>query len=1171
MEKKKKLPKKISNVTIYNMKKSLTFLRSNIPKGKNLKKIGTNKYRRKNRKELYSSLKKLKVKQIKKVAKKLDPKFRFSKAGKRYKKKELLFNLQKYFFKKVGTNLPSDITTTPTTDIIDNFTTQLQGLSTGLTDSITIDLKKVGINNLVNLILSNLSLTSNLVLEFGNTHYTLNDMNKNKLEKLLKGNITYTDPTLTGSDVEVLMELQKVNKVRIYRQSASTSTAPPPSEGMFFKYTHNIKHPLLIKSWKSYGLFDKVKKSNYNVNCLTRAFKEGGMDAMKLEKVKLLFTNRSIPVSKFGSIIKNKKMVYTGLVDQLNININITRPRKMKGKNTTYTKSFKTHTPNENTKTYNIGLIDEHYFIIDKKTNINKYALEHYEELKDLKGFYNLKSKGKKEKRHINSYDLITTLLNNKDKLLTPITNCNELYKSTFYEKISEWGDLDYDPEVNIKEIKEAEPKGVPPKIVFFDFEASTEGKKHEPYMVCYKVNKEEIKTKIGYNCAKHFLQEVITDDTLLLAHNLSYDFQFILKHMLSFKKSIERGKQMLQMEGKYYNFLTKKTYNVMLKDTAALIAMKLEKFGECFKLEQSKEIMPYNLYTQSNIKKEWVSLYEANKILKKQYYLDCSKKQIEDKIYDFTQLAIKHGNLKNGYFNIIKYAQYYCERDVDVLYKGYNKFREWMFELTDNRFDIYDMVSITQLAHNLFISDGCYDGVYQLGGVPRAFISECIVGGRCMTNRNKKQYVKMIDDIDEADPEGTIYCNHGISDFDGVSLYPSAMSRMKGFLKGVPKVIEGDMLTNHEILTNQDGFFVEIRINAIDRELDFPLLSVKNDEGVRIFTNKLVGKVVMVDKTTLLEAVKHHKIDYTVIKGYYYNEGHNPQINTSIKKLFDARLQKKKEKNPIQTAYKLIMNSSYGRTLLKPIDREIKIIRGRENRINFQRRHFNNIISFNEINWNVKRDFDYLTRFNLIKPINEHFSIPHVGVEILSASKVIMSEVMITAQELGFHLYYTDTDSIHINMEQIEPLAKEYKRKYNRELVGKYLGQFHTDFDLKGADESKCEVYSKQLIALGKKSYIDVLVGKDKNDKEIIGHHLRMKGIPPQTLKYEADKNHKKDYVRMYDTLYQGLPIAFDLLCRKEGFACRSHFIKNKDYSYSFPDLNTITTDDYVRKVVFA
>lgn len=37
------------------------------------------------------------------------------------------------------------------------------------------------------------------------------------------------------------------------------------------------------------------------------------------------------------------------------------------------------------------------------------------------------------------------------------------------------------------------------------------------------------------------------------------------------------------------------------------------------------------------------------------------------------------------------------------------------------------------------------------------------------------------------------IYRKGEISDFDGVSLYPSAMSRLKGFLKGEAKLIEND------------------------------------------------------------------------------------------------------------------------------------------------------------------------------------------------------------------------------------------------------------------------------------------------------------------------------------------------------------------------------------------
>ena len=40
---------------------------------------------------------------------------------------------------------------------------------------------------------------------------------------------------------------------------------------------------------------------------------------------------------------------------------------------------------------------------------------------------------------------------------------------------------------------------------------------------------------------------------------------------------------------------------------------------------------------------------------------------------------------------------------------------------------------------------------------------------------------------------------------------------------------------------------------------------------------------------------------------------------------LFNERLRLKSEGNPLQNVFKLLMNSSYGKTILKPIDTEIK------------------------------------------------------------------------------------------------------------------------------------------------------------------------------------------------------------------------------------------------------
>ena len=70
----------------------------------------------------------------------------------------------------------------------------------------------------------------------------------------------------------------------------------------------------------------------------------------------------------------------------------------------------------------------------------------------------------------------------------------------------------------------------------------------------------------------------------------------------------------------------------------------------------------------------------------------------------------------------------------------------------------------------NLFYNINDY---YKYSGIPRAFIQKAVYGGRCMTRDNKKWKVFKV-----------------LSDFDAVSLYPSAMKRLY-CQTGKPKLIE--------------------------------------------------------------------------------------------------------------------------------------------------------------------------------------------------------------------------------------------------------------------------------------------------------------------------------------------------------------------------------------------
>jgi hypothetical protein len=314
-----------------------------------------------------------------------------------------------------------------------------------------------------------------------------------------------------------------------------------------------------------------------------------------------------------------------------------------------------------------------------------------------------------------------------------------------------------------------------------------------------------------------------------------------------------------------------------------------------------------------------------------------------------------------------------------------------------------------------------------------------------------------------------------------------------------------------------------------------------------------MVGKTMYVDKTTLEDLIAFHHIDFEVKKGYYFNEGFNTKINTTIQFIFNKRLEEKKKKNPIELVYKLIMNSGYGKSIMKPIESTSKFF-DKEDEFNvFLSRNYNWITSY------VK--FGNKIRVNMVKRLSDHSNIAHVGVPILSMSKRIMNEVMCLAEDQGLPIYYQDTDSIHIDDMNIEKLANAYKVKYGKELIGKNLGQFHSDFALDGCEDIKCS----RSIFLGKKCYIDELVGTNSKGEKEVGYHIRMKGIPEKVIEYAVEKmtsNGTRKYETPFDLyldLYNGNPVVFDLT--NDG--TKANFKMNKDYTID-------TLSDFSRTIQF-
>ncbi|GMF37454.1 unnamed protein product [Phytophthora fragariaefolia] len=293
----------------------------------------------------------------------------------------------------------------------------------------------------------------------------------------------------------------------------------------------------------------------------------------------------------------------------------------------------------------------------------------------------------------------------------------------------------------------------------------------------------------------------------------------------------------------------------------------------------------------------------------------------------------------------------------------------------------------------------------------------------------------------------------------------------------------------------------------------------------------------MIVGKQALEDIVHFQGASYTVVEGIYWNEGFKDQITKTISKMFNARLKYKAEGNPLLEVLKLMMNSSYGKLLMKPIVKKNVFVSCGEKKIDeCTRKNIHRMISRTPIS-------DNLALFEEHKALSQHFSPVQLGIQILDSSKHIMNRVMCLAEDIDARIWYQDTDSMHIDYDSVQRLAEAYRDLYSKELIGKQIGQFHVDFDLAG---SKGNIFARESIILSKKSYLDVLAC-DGNDAT--GLHIRCKGIPSELL--------ERDTYATYMKLFNGQSVSFDLteLCsininsKTQSVSKRTSFVRSVSF----------------------
>ena len=1018
-------------------------------------------------------------------------------------------------------------------------------------DNIDIDFtvfKQLKRIDVIKKLFNNLPFNRSIKIKYGDKYYTLNPTTYNNLLSILDNDIELIGDG--NSDEEIIDFIINGSGIITFTRTANANVNPalnlvnnlgvPQQGGAFFPYTHHMNTPKLSLLLEDYGIYEEVDSTHYKDSCLIKALELGKCPKTIIDKLKLEMKNKKVPQALLKDVCNKFKIC-----------IKLKKLNNSRAKVITF--------GNKEHKTFEIGLIEEHYFCINK-TNFTSYSIKNYNNISHIDEFNKIdkKVKGKYQKsndRFIDSFELIKLLVENKELYLSPIKSCEEIYKTTYYndKRVLDGIDLSSFTEDNFQPII-YKPKSSCFRssyvVIYFDFETLTDENNNIIAYACSYMFSSDKKSRVFYNsnsskfdCAERMLYDIKkrmegygVDNAFMVAHNCGFDFRCIC-NVLNVRDVIQKNNSLICADATY------KGINFKFKCSNMLINAPLSKFGSMFGIDMDKEVFPYDMVNEDTIIN--YKFPTLNELSKSQYLQG-------DNFNKFVSNAKKWNcyitDNKEPQVNLLTYSGRYCMIDVIVLKKGYEKFGELMKEITKDKddetgetgFDINNFYSIASLSQEHLIKQGCYEGVYQISGVVQQFIQKCVVGGRCMVANNQKVHIK-----------------DKVADYDKVSLYPNAMSRMggfnngefiKGYLKGVPKII-----TNDIDLNKVDGYFVKIKLLSVNHKYHIPCMSKVNKSGIREWTNNMVGEICYVDKTTLEDWVNFHKITYEVIEGYYFDSGRNDTVCKVITDIFNKRVQYKKQKNPIQNLYKLIMNTGYGKTIIKPIDTDDEYINNDKVCITeyhmdlaqksfdiwgcgnvkytiinlnktskekgfgldyFYNKHTNKIeiknnSSFryegmNAVDKFINNHYDNIKEVNLcldgrrtvvklIKPINEHFNIPQVGVEILSYSKRIMFEPMTLAEDNGIDLFYTDTDSIHLLYNDVDKINKLFKEKYGYELTGEEFNQFHIDFEMKGCKD----VFSTEFNGLSKKVYIDKLQGTDIETGEIkTAYHIRMKGV---------------------------------------------------------------------------
>jgi hypothetical protein len=615
--------------------------------------------------------------------------------------------------------------------------------------------------------------------------------------------------------------------------------------------------------------------------------------------------------------------------------------------------------------------------------------------------------------------------------------------------------------------------------------------------------------------------------DYILYFHNLKYDFVFIKRLNLQFTSICEKAGAIYSV-----SFIHKGSH-FTLKDSLKILPFGLAKFKDNLQLDVGKlDFEMYDYFNEDNLNNDEEIEYKGQKIKPLSKYI---------KYLELDCITLKAG--------------------VRKLYESLKSFDEYL--------NIYNFLTISSLAYDYFGHCGGWTGLYELSGSVLNFVNKSQVGGRCCLKDNKKIVCNPSEDDLKFLKEGENYKEDDIliildmllEDFDMKSCYPSAIKISKLPVGYAKKLKESDLLELNNYYENiiksknkpeefnkpleiiGEGLKYSHIIYDVDVKfsgyLQIPILSVKKESGTRLWTND-INETITISSVYLKDIIDmdYYKIESINIKhGIYWDSGYNMKCQEIIQRLYNERLEYKDEKSKkyspcMSECLKLILNSIYGKCGLKASETEIKLI-AKDKLANFLINNHEDFIHHKSLN---DRNFEVKIRKNTY----EHYNMTHISSLILENSKILMNHVIKSAQNIGCFVGYTDTDSFHLDKSKIKELVVEYRRMFQKELIGEQLTQFSVDFAPVYVNDVKYKQYSRKFLCPALKWYMDDLEHVEyEKDVEgniinswispVISKHVRNKGCDRINIEY-YNKVNNLSMTEFYLSAVRGDTLRLDL-----------------------------------------